>query len=120
MGEARPHAGVAREPWRAAPALGDRGHRLRRAALLASSARSGWRLAAVADAQTPPPNAVPAGGKVVAGQSTIAQSGAAMTIVQGTQRSAINWNSYNIGANASVTYVQPNAQAISLNRVVGT
>ena len=74
---------------------------------------------AVDAAAQPAPNALPTGGAVAAGQSTIASNGANMTITQGTQRSAINWNSYSIGANGSVTYVQPNAQAISLNRVLG-
>src|SRR5262249_60706416 len=49
----------------------------------------------------------------------ISTNGANMTIVQGTDRSASNWQSYNIGSGASVTYVQPNSGSISLNRVVG-
>jgi filamentous hemagglutinin family protein len=90
----------------------------RRAALLVTTALVSALWAVDAAAQ-PTQNALPTGGAVAAGQSTIASNGANMVITQGTQRSAINWNSYNIGANASVTYVQPNAQAISLNRVVG-
>ena len=64
-------------------------------------------------------NALPTGGNVVAGQSNITQSGNQLNIQQTTQKSIINWNTYNIGANATVNYVQPNASAISLNRVVG-
>ena len=33
--------------------------------------------------------------------------------------SIINWNSYSIGPNNSVTYIQPNSSSVVLNRVVG-
>lgn len=64
-------------------------------------------------------NKLPTGGTVSAGSGSIAQSGAAMTITQNTQNLAINWQSFDIGANASVTFLQPNATAIALNRVLG-
>ncbi len=64
-------------------------------------------------------NQLPTGGTVSAGSGSIAQSGAAMTITQTTQNLAINWQSFDIGANASVTFLQPNATAIALNRVLG-
>lgn len=63
-------------------------------------------------------NALPTGGQVVSGQSAITQNSNQLNILQNTQKSIINWNTYNIGANAQVTYVQPNANAISLNRVI--
>ncbi|MES2499493.1 MAG: filamentous hemagglutinin N-terminal domain-containing protein, partial [Pseudomonadota bacterium] len=62
-------------------------------------------------------NALPTGGQVVSGQSTITQNANQLNIVQGTQKSIINWNTYNIGANAQVNYQQTNDSAISLNRV---
>jgi trimeric autotransporter adhesin len=62
-------------------------------------------------------NTLPTGGQVVSGHSVITQNGNQLNILQSTQKSIINWNTYNIGANAQVTYVQPNANAISLNRV---
>lgn len=62
-------------------------------------------------------NALPNGGQVVSGQSSITQNGNQLNIVQSTQKSIINWDTYNIGANAQVNYVQNNAHAISLNRV---
>src|SRR5260221_12841727 len=65
------------------------------------------------------PGALPGGGQVTAGQAAIAQSGNRMTITQTTPRAAIAWRDYSIGAAAGVTYVQPNAQAIALNRVIG-
>ena len=40
-----------------------------------------------------------------------------MTVNQASQRAVINWNTFNVGSNASVNFVQPNAQAVTLNRV---
>lgn len=65
------------------------------------------------------PGALPSGGQVIGGQAVISQNGAAMTIQQTSARAAIDWHSFNIGANASVTFHQPSAAAIALNRVVG-
>ncbi len=70
-------------------------------------------------AQAVDPGTLPSGGQVTAGQSTIARSGNQMTITQTSQRAAIAWQGYSIGSAAGITYVQPNAQAISLNRVTG-
>lgn len=66
----------------------------------------------------PAGNALPTGGQVVSGQSAITQNGNQLNIVQGSQKSIINWQSYNIGSNAEVNYIQNNANAISLNRVI--
>jgi len=63
---------------------------------------------------------LPTGGKVSAGNGSIASSGTAMTITQNTQHLAINWQTFDIGENASVTFLQPNATAIALNRVLGS
>ncbi|MBK6851673.1 MAG: filamentous hemagglutinin N-terminal domain-containing protein [Burkholderiales bacterium] len=64
-------------------------------------------------------NTLPGGGQVVGGSSTLTQSGNTLTVNQSSTRSIINWNSYNIGSQASVVYVQPGVDAVSLNRVVG-
>lgn len=42
-----------------------------------------------------------------------------MNVQQGTQRAVIAWDSFNIGTNAQVRFVQPNSQAIAVNRVTG-
>ena len=60
--------------------------------------------------QTIPATALPTGGRLAAGQATISQSGTAMSIVQGTPRAALDWQSFNIGANASVVFSQPSAR----------
>ena len=67
-------------------------------------------------AAPPAPTALPTGGQVVAGQAGIVQSGAAMTINQGSQRAAIDWQTFNIGSQASVHFQQP-AGGVALNRV---
>jgi filamentous hemagglutinin family protein len=62
---------------------------------------------------------LPTGGQVVSGESAINQSGNQMTITQTTDRAIINWQGYSIDLNEIVRYIQPNANSISLNRVVG-
>ncbi len=63
--------------------------------------------------------AAPQGGTVTAGQAGIQQSGATTTITQGSQRAAIDWRSFNVGSSEAVNFIQPNASAAILNRVVG-
>ena len=88
---------------------------------LASIALAG--IANMAHAQQAPPAAtqLPTGGAVVRGTASIGQTSsaqsAAMTINQSSQRAVINWNSFNVGQNASVTFNQPNANAVTLNRI---
>jgi filamentous hemagglutinin family protein len=66
----------------------------------------------------------PAGGVVTAGQASIATTGAnsstpTTTITQTTQNAALNWSSFNTRAGEAVVFVQPNSNAVALNRVVG-
>ena len=65
-------------------------------------------------------DALPTGGQVVAGQATISQSANTMNIDQTSQRAVVNWQSFNVGSNAQVNFNQPNAQAVTLNRVTGS
>jgi filamentous hemagglutinin family protein len=67
----------------------------------------------------PASNALPTGGTVVQGAASMSQNANQLNIQQTTQRAAINWQSFNIGAAAAVNVAQPNAQAVLLNRVVG-
>jgi len=66
------------------------------------------------------PNALPTGGKVVAGQGSINTSGSAMTVTQGSDRMVSNWGTFNIGQNASVSFQQPNSSSVALNRIQDT
>ncbi len=67
----------------------------RHTGLLATTALVSCLWGAAAHAQLAP-GALPSQGQVVAGQSTISQSGNQMTINQASQRSAINWGGYNM------------------------
>ncbi len=92
-----------------------------RAALILSTAlqASVVMVLALPAAAQPAPNARPQGGVVVAGSATIGQSATATTITQSSQRAALNWQSFNVGSQQQVTFVQPSAGAVALNRVVG-
>ncbi|MFT4036343.1 MAG: filamentous hemagglutinin N-terminal domain-containing protein, partial [Patulibacter sp.] len=61
----------------------------------------------------------PSGGQVVGGQASIHQSGQTTRIDQHSQRAIIDWRAFNVGANETVQFNQPSAQAAILNRVVG-
>lgn len=64
--------------------------------------------------------AAPTGGKVVAGTASVTQPTASSTQIQQTSQNAIiNWQSFSIAAGESVRFVQPNVNAIALNRVIG-
>ncbi len=61
----------------------------------------------------------PTGAQVSVGSGSVTQTGSNTTINQTSQSLAINWQSFGIAGNESVNFVQPNAGAIALNRVVG-
>jgi filamentous hemagglutinin family protein len=70
-------------------------------------------------AAQPAPNARPTGGSVVGGAAAISQTGSNTRIEQSSQRAAIDWKSFNVGSQQSVTFSQPSANAVALNRVTG-
>jgi filamentous hemagglutinin family protein len=74
--------------------------------------------AGIAHAAPPVPTQLPTNGSVVAGQASISQSNAVMTITQGSNRAAVDWGSFNIGSSAAVNFVQPSASSAILNRVL--
>jgi filamentous hemagglutinin family protein len=93
----------------------------RRPLLLASTALSAALVASGPVRANPPAlpaNTTPHGGQVVGGQASIAQAPGSVTITQSSARTAINWQSFNVGSAAKVTFKQPNPQAIALNRVI--
>ncbi len=63
--------------------------------------------------------ALPGGAQVAAGQATVSTSGASMAINQSSQRAIINWQNFDIGSQAQLNFLQPNASAVALNRVSG-
>jgi filamentous hemagglutinin family protein len=70
------------------------------------------------DAQALPINALPTGGQTAQGQVSIHQSANQLQINQNSPKAVINWDTFNIGQDAGVTFNQPNAQASILNRVI--
>ncbi|MCW5297473.1 filamentous hemagglutinin N-terminal domain-containing protein [Herbaspirillum lusitanum] len=61
--------------------------------------------------------ALPTNGQITAGSGSIGQSGTTMTVTQTSDRMAATWNTFNIGANATVNFVQPTSSSVALNRV---
>ena len=66
----------------------------------------------------PPPTQLPTTGQVVSGQATVGQSGAVMQIRQTSDRAVIDWQSFNVGAAATVNFIQPSTRSVVLNRVL--
>lgn len=64
--------------------------------------------------------AEPMGGVVTAGQGSIAQSGDTTTITQSSSNLSLNWQSFNVGLQERVNFVQPSASAIAVNRIYDT
>ena len=64
-------------------------------------------------------NELPTGGSVAAGSASISQSSNTMTIQQATQRAVLDWNTFNIGQNATVNINQLDASSVLLNNILG-
>ncbi|WP_319238541.1 filamentous hemagglutinin N-terminal domain-containing protein [uncultured Propionivibrio sp.] len=62
---------------------------------------------------------LPVGGQVVGGSGSISQSGTTLTVQQNSARLSANWQSFDIAAGHSVVFIQPSANAVALNRVLG-
>lgn len=71
----------------------------------------------VASVPIPAPTALPTGASIVSGVASLQQTGANLTITQSTQQLITNWQTFNIGSDASVRFVQPSASSVALNRV---
>ncbi|SUV40541.1 two-partner secretion domain-containing protein [Avibacterium paragallinarum] len=64
-------------------------------------------------------NALPKNHKLTQGEASISQNNNAMTIDQKSDHVSIDWESFNIGKQASVTFNQPASSSIAYNRVTG-
>ena len=94
--------------------------RLARRGLTLSSFAAGTMLVLALPVQAAPAaDALPTGGVVTDGAATISSSGSRMDINQTTQRTAIDWQTFNIGSAAHVHFEQP-AGGVALNRVLDT
>ncbi len=63
--------------------------------------------------------AAPSGGAVAAGAASIATNGVKTTVTQASDKAAINWQRFGIGAGETVQFAQPSASSVILNRVLG-
>ncbi|PLC54655.1 filamentous hemagglutinin [Pollutimonas nitritireducens] len=65
--------------------------------------------------------ALPTGGVVVEGSAGIANDTASsMTVTQSTAKAIINWQGFSIGSGEAVRFQQPDANSVTLNRVMGS
>ncbi|MDF2366236.1 MAG: filamentous hemagglutinin N-terminal domain-containing protein, partial [Sneathiella sp.] len=62
-------------------------------------------------------NSLPTDGAVVSGAATFTQSGSKLNVNQSSNRTVIDWRSFDIGENAHVNFDQPNSGSIAVNRV---
>ena len=62
---------------------------------------------------------LPSGAEIVAGDVRVNASSGRMEIDQASSTGIVNWDSFNIGSSSRVVFVQPNKDAVTLNRVVG-
>jgi len=62
---------------------------------------------------------LPQGGAITAGAGSIGQNGNHLTITQNSHKLAIDWQRFSIGEGGQVSFVQPGANAVALNRVLG-
>ncbi|MCC4598104.1 filamentous hemagglutinin N-terminal domain-containing protein, partial [Xanthomonas campestris pv. phormiicola] len=69
-----------------------------------------WALAAPAHAGGLPSLSAASG-------ATVAQNGSTLTIDQNAAKAVLNWNSFNVGKDASVVFVQPSSSAVALNLI---
>ncbi|KQQ86617.1 MBG domain-containing protein [Massilia sp. Leaf139] len=63
---------------------------------------------------------LPTDGNVTAGTGSITQTGNTTTIDQASSKLAIDWQGFSIGQGGTVVFRQPSANAVALNRVLGS
>ncbi|MGA0134338.1 MAG: filamentous hemagglutinin N-terminal domain-containing protein, partial [Opitutales bacterium] len=66
-----------------------------------------------------PPAALPTGGKVAAGDVRLQSVGASMSVTQLSERAVVNWDTFDVGREAEVSFRQPGRSSVILNRVLG-
>ena len=67
----------------------------------------------------PAANTLPIGGVVAQGRVSMSQMGNTLTIKQASDKAVVNWQSFDIGAEAKVKIEQPSATSSQLERISG-
>src|SRR5690606_15489305 len=62
-------------------------------------------------------NALPTGGNVASGGATFDYNGNTLGVNQSTDRVIIDWESFNIGEQATTQFYQPGASSVAVNRI---
>jgi filamentous hemagglutinin family protein len=75
--------------------------------------------AAIAMVASPSAHANPVGGAVTTGLASVSTSSNKTNVNQKSEDVVVDWSSFNIGAGQTTQFVQPNAQAIAVNRICG-
>lgn len=70
-----------------------------------------------AQAQSLSPTQLPGQARLSAGSVAIERTAQSMVIRQASDKTVLNWSSFDIGRDASVRFVQPGASSVALNRV---
>ncbi|NNH01044.1 YDG domain-containing protein [Acinetobacter sp. ANC 5414] len=63
-------------------------------------------------------NELPTGAQINSGSAQFSQAGNTLNIDQNSQNLSTNWNSFNIGQNATVNFNQPNQSSTAINHVL--
>ncbi|MEG2921196.1 MAG: GLUG motif-containing protein, partial [Acinetobacter sp.] len=61
---------------------------------------------------------LPTGGSVTVGSAQVSQNNNTLNVHQNSQNVGIQWDTFNIGQNATVNFYQPNTSSIAVNRVL--
>lgn len=75
--------------------------------------------ATYASKQDLPQQGLPQNHDVVVGTANVSTAGNTMTIKQESDKAQINWDSFDIGKNKEVQFIQPSEHAVAYNRVIG-
>ncbi|HEY7978961.1 MAG TPA: filamentous hemagglutinin N-terminal domain-containing protein, partial [Rhizomicrobium sp.] len=65
-------------------------------------------------------NTLPQNPNVVGGKDSFSQSGSTLNVNQSTNRTVIDWRSFDIGSKAQVNFNQPGTSSIAVNRINGS
>ena len=63
--------------------------------------------------------ALPKGGVISSGAGSIESTNSSLTVTQTTKKIVINWESFSVGNNESVIFLQPNSNSSALNNILG-